>query len=64
MKVKGRDLKAGTIMMTNEEVLSAAAVKGRLQVTLQNPKTGRKRHADWGLNSTLFVKSVPTKNTP
>ena len=60
MKVKGKDLKAGTIMTSGEEVISAVPFRGKLSVLLNDPKTDKNRETTWGLNSTLMVKSVPT----
>lgn len=59
MKIKAKSLKVGTIMMSGEKVTSVKYSPKRLSVILQNQKTESCRQAQWGLNSTLMVKSVP-----
>lgn len=60
MMKRTRDLKQGDVMQSGEVVVSAYRGKymgrDRMIVTLDNPKTGKQRIADWNHQGTVAIK--------
>ena len=67
MRIRTKDLKAGTVMCSGELVIAAVANRGKstmhnghsMVATLQSPRTGKVRVSDFAYSGTLFVKSIP-----
>lgn len=60
MKIKGSELKTGTVMLTGETVVKVTRdtkYNGKMQITLE--KGLIVRQALWNKNGTLFVRSTP-----
>lgn len=61
-KMLTKDLKAGQVMHSGEVVISTTPRGGnfygnpKMYVTLENPKTKKRRLAMWHLYGTVFVK--------